>query len=106
MINLQKAYIFKKYRGNIDSWLNNASPDERAIFKEGEWAEIESIVFDLSTQKMAQKRQEVTRPVVERKFTPASAEVIAEANAYAERFSAQVEGSEYEAVLAVLYELA
>jgi len=108
MITLTKAQIYTKYAGNIDVWLQNGSGNEIALFSDGEWNQIESIIDELSISKQkvsSAKKSDAEKPV-KRTYKPITPEKYAEAKEETERFLGVVDANDYEAILSELYKLA
>ena len=106
MINLNKAQIYAKYEGNIDSWLKCADASEKSVFNEGDWAAIDDVVSKLSLQKYASSSQVANTERAERSYTPVTNDVLAKEQSSANEYSNIIEGDNYEDIISTLWAVA
>ena len=51
MITLDKLKIYKRYDGDIDTWVRSGKPEEKNIMDTNDWYLIDSIIQDLIIEK-------------------------------------------------------
>jgi len=103
MITLEKVQVYLKHNGDIDSWLRDASPDEKSIINAGDWSEIESIVDELNILK--KKNKNIKPDSTQRTYRIMTEEEVENAHKETMRFT-MVVPDEYEAVIGELWKIA
>lgn len=54
MITDQKLTVYQKFGGDIDGWARAATPHEKALMTDRDWADISEIVLRLAVVKSGQ----------------------------------------------------
>jgi len=103
MITLEKVQVYLKHNGDIDSWLRDASPNEKTIMDTGDWSEIESIVDELNILK--KQNENINPESNQRMYRAMTKEEVENAHKETMRFT-KVVPEEYEAVIGELWKIA